>query len=45
MNKLKWWLRLTGGFYLFLGVMNVVFDMALWELPWWSPDMGGGQEG
>jgi hypothetical protein len=27
MNKLKWWLRIVGGFYLLLGVPNVYFAL------------------
>ncbi len=27
MNKLKWWLRIVGGFYLLLGVMNVLVSL------------------
>ncbi|MEK6753711.1 MAG: hypothetical protein AABZ00_15755 [Chloroflexota bacterium] len=27
MNKLKWWFRIVGGFYLLLGVPNVYFSL------------------
>ncbi len=27
MNKLKWWFRIVGGFYLLLGISNVIYEI------------------